>query len=311
MLGQGDAIPEGLISMQSALMRPATLAASLIVVLVFSSTLRAEKTLAKKTFRFAVHDKKTIRKIPTTQVSIRVEQWPEQTFLLWLPEAVTPFWGNWKAGMTGEQFIKTSAGGLRWEYADRSQARIVAELVPRAESLLLEVRVKNLTAKDIEQVAVQHCLHLSSAADFACDDFSRVHVRSDGRWRTLRQLAPTVNLPMYYRTGFLESGRRDSWGGEFRNYNQKTRVDHPLMVCTSKDGQRGIGTASENFQCVFHNQLTYLRCIHSQQAPVPNLPAGAEAVFRQVIYFVDGGVSDCVSAFQKDLKEGGFRPSHD
>jgi len=302
---------ETLIRMQNIAKRATSLATSLAIVLFSSSAVAAEKTEGRKTFRFAIQEKKTIRKVPTTQVAIRVDEWPDQTFLLWLPESVAPHWGNWKAGMAHQEFTKTTGGGLLWEYATRPDVKIVAKLVPRAHSLLLEVRVQNLANHDAKNIAVQNCFHLSSAEDFACTDFSRIHIQTDGGWKSLRQLAPTVDMPMYYRREFLESGRRDSWGGEFRKYNQTTRVDHPLIVCTSKDGKHAVGTASEDFQCVFHNQLPYLRCIHSQQAPIAVLAAHREAAFRQVIYFVDGGISECESAFRKDVKQGEFRPPHD
>ena len=49
------------------------------------------KTLALKT----VHEV-TIRKNPTTQVHLRAVEWPDQTFLLWFPEAIVPgVWAQW------------------------------------------------------------------------------------------------------------------------------------------------------------------------------------------------------------------------
>ena len=260
-----------------------------------------------KTFRFSTAERDTIRSIPTTQIEIRVDQWPGQTFLLWCPEAVAPFGSNAKADFAHQEFTKTEDGGLRWEYTPGDKARIVATLTPRASSLRLEVSVKNLTDEPLEQVVAQNCFHLSAAPDFACDDFSRIHLRAEGEWQTLEQLQPTVDMPMYYREGFLEAGRIDSWRGVFTRYNQAVRVNHPLMVCTSRDGKRAVATASEDFQCVFHNQLPYLRCIHSQQAPVPVLEPGAATVFRQVIYFVDGGVEECLAAFEADFEEDRLR----
>ena len=264
---------------------------------------------ARKTFRFSVAEKKTIRSIPTTQIKIGVEEWPGQTFLLWMPESVAPVGGNWTVEFAHQEFTENADGGLRWEHVADAKARIIAVLIPRANSLLLEVTVKNLTDQPLEQVAVQNCFHLSSAEEFACDDFRRIHVRTDGQWRSLQQLAPNVDMPMFYRSRFLESGRIDSWGGLFKDYNQSTRVDHPMMICTSKDGTRALATASEDFQCVFHNQMPYLRCIHSQQAPIPVLKPRQDAVFRQVVYFVNGGIAECLKAFQKDFSEDRLRTS--
>ena len=259
---------------------------------------------AATSFQFSVHDKTTIRANPTTQVAIRVKQWPEQTFLLWFPEHIKAIWAQWDPAVAHQDFAKTRTGGLRWEFDARVGVRVVAELAPRAESILLEVRLDNRGGQDLRNVGVQNCLHLSAAPDFACEDLTRIHIRSGGKWQTLKALAATGPMPMYYRTGFLESGHDDYWDHAFRGSNQRPSADHPVIVCTSKDGRRAVATASENYQGVFHNRMDYLRCIHSQQATVPALPSGGKAVFRQVIYFVDGGVTECVRAFDKDIREG-------
>ena len=268
-----------------------------------------EPTGEPKTFRFSTARRDTIRSIPTTQVEIRVDEWPGQTFLLWCPEAVAPIGSNSSADFARQEFTEADNGGLRWEHTPGGKARVVAIVTPRADSLLVEVAVTNLTDQPLEQVSAQNCFHLSAAPDFACDDFSRVHLRKDGEWQTLKQLQPSVSMPMYYREGFLEAGRSDSWGGVFKAYNQAARVDHPLMVCTSRDGTRAVATASEDYQCVFHNQLEYLRCIHSQQAPVPVLKPDETVVFRQVIYFIEGGVDECVRAFVRDFEGDRLRQS--
>jgi hypothetical protein len=109
---------------------------------------------------------------------------------------------------------------------------------------------------------------------------------------------------MYYRRGFFVDGRPDRWAGRFAHCNQQVEADHPLIMCVARDGGRAVGTASEDYQCVFHNsQYEYLRCIHSQQAPVRVLNSGERAVFRQKVYFVQGGVMDCVSAYRVDLEK--------
>jgi len=156
-------------------------------------------------------------------------------------------------------------------------------------------------------VMAQNCLHFSQAPAFACDDFSRIHIRTGGAWKRLSELDPKAGLPMYYRPGFLEEKRRDSWGGGNRHLVQKKRADHPLIVCTSKDARRAVATVSADYECVYHNQGSkYLLCIHSHQAPLPLLAPGKEKVFRQCIYFVDGTVADCVRAYDKDRKAGLF-----
>jgi hypothetical protein len=257
-----------------------------------------DATSPAKEFSFSTFDAVNVRKNSTTQVAIRVKEWPGQTFLLWFPEAVGDLWVQWDEDAAHQEFSRTPAGGIRWEFRGNPEARITAELIPRAQSLLAEVRVTNVGERALHNVRAQNCFHLSAAPDFACDDFTRVYVRVDGRWQSLAELEPSVGLPMYYRPGYPESDRTDSWEGHFRKNIQTVRAESPLIICTSKDGQRAVATASGDWECVFHNrELPYLLCIHSQQAPQPSLAPGEEVLFRQVIYFIDGGVEECVGSW--------------
>ena len=229
--------------------------ACLALILVFlpallAGTVRADDVAEQspKTFSLETVDKVTIRKNATTQIAIRVEQWPGQTFLLWLPEAVEPLWRQWDGDIGLQRFVKTERNGLRWTFDRLPQATITAELTPRPNSLLAEVRVVNRGDQPIHDLMAQNCLHFSAAPAFACDDFSRIFIRTGGQWKTLRELQPTVNLPMYYRKGVREANRPDSWKGQNRGYDQQQRVDHPLIACISKDGsktdQYGLGRLS-------------------------------------------------------------------
>jgi hypothetical protein len=159
--------------------------------------------------------------------------------------------------------------------------------------------VTNRSDQVLNQVSAQNCFHLSAAPDFGCGDFSRIYLRSGGEWRTLASLGPTSDFPMYYRRGYFADGRPDRWGGRFSHNNQPAEADHPLIVCVAQDGRRAVGTASEDYQCLFHNaHLEYLRCIHSQQAPVRALRPGERAAFCQEIYFTADGLMGCVSAYE-------------
>lgn len=250
-------------------------------------------------FEFRVYDAKTIRRNPTTQIAISIKEWPRNTFLLWLPEDVKPIWNQWTPAVAHQDFRDNENGGLLWSYTKKNIAHISAELQPKARSIVCTIRVKNLSRKVLNHVCAQNCLHLSRAPDFACNDFSRILIRTDGQWKTLKDLQPTCGLPMYYRPGFLESGKIDTWSGRFRKNNQPSRADHPLMICLDRQKKRAVATASQHYQCVFHNRAKYLRCVHSQQVPVPALPPGETATFRQWIFFVEGGVAESLRLFNQ------------
>lgn len=255
-------------------------------------------------FTYEIFDEKTIRDCPTTEIAIHIREWPSERFRLWLPEWVGALWQQWDTPVAHQDFTATDKGGLLWVFTGNPRAHIEAELIPRHASLVLEVRVRNSSGEGLEQVCAQNCMHLSEAPDFACvgtDDFTRIHIRTKGKWHSFAELGVTDRWPFFYREGFLESGGRDSWNGAFKRHNQEIKVDHPLIVCSSRSGSRCIGVAAEGFNCVFHNQEdAYLRCIHSEPAPLPVLAPGKEVTFRQVIYFVEGSVEDGIRACEKD-----------
>ena len=65
---------------------------------VLHPLLQKDKRTRVKTIALGTKHKVTIRKNPTTQVRIRVVEWPDQTFLLWFPELVNNLWEQWGSG---------------------------------------------------------------------------------------------------------------------------------------------------------------------------------------------------------------------
>jgi len=252
-------------------------------------------------FKLSTYDAITIRENPTTQVQIERTDWPGNRFLLWLPESVGDLWNQWTPDIAHQDFKQTSEGGLVWRFDRQPEMSIEASLIPKGdEAILLEVCITNRGDADLEHATCQNCFHLSQSPDFVCDDCSRIVLRTDGQWRSIGELNPTSQLPMYYRPRFREEDRVDSWRGHYQKDDQSARADHPMMMCVSRDGQRVVATASENYQCVFHNTgRPYLLCIHSQQTPVERLAPGEAAWFRQWLFFVDGGVDETVEVYNR------------
>ena len=252
-------------------------------------------------FSFQVYDTITIRKNPTTQVGITIDGWPGNIFVLWLPEAVGDLWQQWDAKVAHQDFTSTKPGGLLWTYEGNPEGFIRTELIPERNSLLLETQVTNHSQQELVKLYVQNCLHFSKAPDFICDDFSRIYLRTKNEWRSLASLKPTTNLALYYREGYPSRGRIGPFDNNWRDFRQDAFVDYPLIVLVSKDGTRAVGVASENYEYLFHNQMEYLRCIHSESGcPLPVQPQET-ATFRQKVYFVEGGLMDCVAVFEKDI----------
>ena len=255
-------------------------------------------------FSFHVYDTITIRKNPTTQVGITIESWPGNTFILWLPEVVGNLWQQWNAKVAHQDFISTDKGGLLWTFNDNPEGLIRTELIPQKNSLLFETQVTNRGKGELLKLYVQNCLHFSKAPDFICDDFSRIFIRTNNKWCSMASLNPTVSYPYYFRVGYPSRGRIDPDPTEHKagGVRQAASIDHPLIVLVSKDGTRAVGVASEDYEFLFHNNgLEYLRCIHSESGCSPPVLTGEKVTFRQKVYFVNGGLIDCVAAFEKDI----------
>ena len=278
-----------------------------------SRTLRPLLPKAKrksyKTIALSTEHKHTIRKKPTTQVRIEVLEWPGQVFLLWFPEIINNVWAQWDPGLEEQNFTVNKNGQLVWARNFKGKATVEAIMTPRNDSVYMEIHVKAAANHDVKLAAPHNCLHFSAAKQFDCSDYSRIFVRVKKKWRSFLDLrtqpgAPKSQSPasVIYREGFLESKRANIWKGQVENRTMPDRVDHPLIMCFDKKLKRAVTTASEDYQGLFYNQgLPYLHCIHSAQAGVA-IPRGRVAVFREIIWFVDGGIKEAVAAYDRDIK---------
>lgn len=239
------------------------------------------------------------RTSPSTQVRVRLEEWPGEVFRLWLPESVGDLWNNHTPELTHQDFAATEAGGLRWQWLGHPAAIVETTVTPHGDTLALEARVTNRSDGPLANVRVSHCLQLSQAPGFACGDLSRLFSWSDGRWRTLAELKPATGYPHFFRAGVREAGGLGEWEARLAHLHEPGAADHPLIVCVATDGVRAVGTASEDYRFLFHNRANaHLWCIHSQQSAVAMLAPRETAVFRQTVYFSEHGLAGCAAAFE-------------
>ena len=233
---------------------------------------------------------------------IEFDQWPGNTFRLWLPEHVGQIWFNWDVHTAHQEFSRTRNGGLLWSFQTSHGANIESEVIPDDASLTLEVRVTAGADVALHDLAIVNCLQFPLAPDFACGDFSRIFIRTSGVWRSLAELQPKTDYPHYFRDRKKRSDGKVGWGGDMGDLFETIQADHPLMVCVARDGTRAVGTASDHCEYVFHNRANpNLWCIHSTQAPAPIVKPGQTVAFRQRVYFVNGGLPKCVRASEDDL----------
>ncbi len=238
------------------------------------------------------------RSAPTTQIMAEVVQWPGNVFRLWAPEIIGTLWQNWEGGGFHQNFFPTSDGGLVWTHEGPGWS-VDTHVHAKGHTLALTTRVTNLGDRDLPDVAVVNCVQFGLAPEFACSDFSRIYIRIAGDWSSLKSLEPKSDYPHYCSVSSAHDGNV-GWGGDMSHLFEATKADHPLMVCLSKDVRRAVATASKDYEFLFHNKANpELWCIHSSQKPATVKPGG-EALFEQSIYFVEGGIEECVHAFESD-----------
>lgn len=231
---------------------------------------------------------------------VLVNEWPGNIFRIWLPEHVGQIWGNWQADVAHQDFAQTQKGGLLWSFTSASGVRISAEATPCGRMLKLAVRITNGSGKALRDMSVANCIQFPLAPEFSCEDFSRIFIRTSGEWQALRALEPISDYPHFFRHDSKPANRKIGWGGNLVHLFESTEVDYPLIVCVAKDGRRCVGTASDDYDYLFHNRANHnLLCIHSTQSSVPVVAQGQTATFCQRVYFVDGGLFDCVEAFEQ------------
>ena len=236
----------------------------------------------------------------TTQVLVDVDCWPGSRFRLWAPEHAGSVWSHTQPDTARQSFTR-DGHALRWHYRAADGAWVASRLLPGDGLLTLDVVIGNGSDRPLDRVGVANCLQMSTAPDFACDDLSRLFVRVEGRWQRLAELRPSSGYPHYPLANRRAAGGRVVWGGDLTHLFEPVAVDHPLMVCVSRDGNRSVGTASADADHLFHNRANpRLLCIHSAQAISDGVPPGATVLHRQRIYFADGGVDACVERYRFD-----------
>ena len=166
--------------------------------------------------------------------------------------------------------------------------------------LTLAVRITNGSDQALHDMTVANCIQFLLAPEFACGDLSRIFIRASGEWQSLRVLEPRSDYPHFFRHGSRPADGKVGWGGELGHLIESTEADHSLIVCVAADGRRCVGTASDDYAHLFHNRANpNLWCIHSTQSAVPVVEQGQTATFCQRVYFVDGGLTECIGAYEE------------
>jgi len=225
-------------------------------------------------------------------------------FRFWAPEHVGAVWAHTDPANAWQAFA-TYRDGLRWRHTAANGAAVTVDLQRRPMAadeavLAITAKVVNGSRALLDGVGIANCLQFAMAPDFSCDDMTRIFVRCAGRWRPLAELEPASDYPRFPAVKRGASGGRMIWGGDLSHLFESTAVDHPLIICASRDGSRCVGTASADVDYLFYNRANpHLLCIHSTQAIQDAVPAKATVEFVQHVYFVNDGVEACASLYDR------------
>lgn len=155
----------------------------------------------------------------TTQLMVKVAGWPN-VFRIWFPEQVGPLWTD--AERVLQEYAR-EGDRLVWRQGNAIEAVATVE----ESTLAMEVRVTNHSGAGMADLGVAHCVQLSTAPDFACDDFSRIFVRTAGMWASLASLRPSSDYPHYFHTDLIEAGCSGAGGGTCRPCSSPWRSTTP------------------------------------------------------------------------------------
>src|SRR5262245_45800523 len=230
-----------------------------------------------------------------TLLAIEVAGWPGNEFGLWLPETVYSLgkvvWGNWWDN--AHQDFKRDARGHWTTSRTLDQFTVTSTLAPDPANACLWYRhtFRNTGSETLRDLNSQTCFHLVDAPQFISPDGSRLWANLDGKWMTTDKVECDKS-PDPRRVSFLKEGLRKertvvpSQG--FPSAIMPEAAHHPLFVAESFTGNACVGIASRNFEKLFNNNDSILRCIHSESSPIKQLEPSETAHQDSVLIFYDG-----------------------
>jgi hypothetical protein len=229
-----------------------------------------------------------------TLLAIEVARWPGNEFGLWLPETIylsgKVVWGNWWDNAHLEYERDPRGHWTTTRAFDQFTVTSTLTSDPANVCLWYRHTFRN-TGGPLRDLNSQTCVHLVNAPQFISPDGGRLWANLDGRWMTTDKVERDQS-PDPRRVTFLKEGLRaertvvPSKG--FPSAIMPEAAHHPLFIAESFTGNACVGIASRNFERLFNNNDSILRCIHSESAAIKQLAPGETAHQDSVIIFYDG-----------------------
>lgn len=272
----------------------------------------------KMTFKIGVENRKYDQHRPdgVTVVTIKVAQWPGNEFGLWLPEDIMmgekfvwtdwqdpDVWPNWKPGDAYQDFTQRPDGSLVWKKTFKD-IDFRSELRPDEKNSCIWYKhtFTNISDKPLYDLNAISCFHLVNAPQFISIDGSRYWADLDGKWTTT-DTVPRCESPDPRRIGFKKQGLRQERtvvpNFVFPSAVMPQASCHPLFIAESFDAAASVGVADRNYDGLFNNNDSVLRCLHSHPAPIKVLQPGQTVEREAVIVFCRGNHNDLLKHYEK------------
>jgi hypothetical protein len=160
----------------------------------------------------------------------------------------------------------------------------------------------NETLRDLNS---QTCFHLVNAPQFISIDGSRIWANLDGKWTTTDKVERDQS-PDPRRVSFFKVGRRTERtvvpSKGFPSALMPEAAHHPLFIAENFAGNACVGIAARNFEKLFNNNDSILRCLHSESFPIRQLEPGETAHQDSVLIFLDGDHRKTLEHYTKRIE---------
>ena len=239
-----------------------------------------------------------------TLLAIEVARWPGNEFGLWLPETVYSLgkvvWGNWWDN--AHQEFKRDPHGQWTTNRTLDQFTVTSTLTPDPANACPWYRhtFRNTGSETLHELNSQTCFHLVNAPEFISLQGSRLWANLDGKWMTTDKVERDQS-PDPRRVSFLKEGLRTERtvvpSKGFPSAIMPEAAHHPLFIAENFAGNACVGIASRNFEKLFNNNDSILRCLHSESSAIRQLEPGETAHQDSVLIFYDGDHREMVKHY--------------
>jgi hypothetical protein len=240
----------------------------------------------------------------TTQVEIKLEEWANQIFTLWMPESmyVGPdvLWNMRDERMPGQNYELVDDEKLRWVFDTRGYT-IIAQITAEQNYIVIEVRVNNQTGKVSLPLTTHIPIYFNKAAEFEDPDFDHTWVRRNGRWRKVSAIKPESESIQI---------RKEQPNDKFPQEDQDQPVKKPgfqtdssVIIRENQAGNRSIAMVAADSMGVYADRTPGFWGIESVQAPFFKFLPGQWIFIRRRIYFHEGNHSALMQQFGNEIKK--------